>query len=175
MKNTVLVAYATRYGSTQEVAESIAQTLYEQGFLAEIQPMQSVQILTRFDAVVLGAPMYIGKWHPDAHRFVVEHQDALKQQHVAIFALGPISTDKEEMLGSRHQLEEELKRYDWLKTVSCEMFVGRYDPAKLSIAHKLLAALPASPLHGVSATDYRNWDAIREWASALPKKLKAAG
>ena len=37
------------------------------------------------------------------------------------------------------------------------MFVGKYDPAKLRLADKLVTALPASPLHGLPARDDRDW------------------
>jgi hypothetical protein len=48
------------------------------------------------------------------------------------------------------------------------MFVGKYDPATLRITDKILAALPATPLHGVAAHDDRDWRAIEAWADALP-------
>lgn len=69
------------------------------------------------------------------------------------------------------QLDKALEEYPWLTPVAIEMFVGKYDPAKLRFAHKLLAALPASPLHGMPASDHRNWEAIRAWASDLASKL----
>lgn len=38
MADTILVAYATRYGSTQEVAKAIAMTLRSRGYQVELQP-----------------------------------------------------------------------------------------------------------------------------------------
>lgn len=67
MNIRVLVAYATKYGSTQEVAEAIAATLREGGVGVDIQPMRGVRALEKYGAVVLGAPIYLGKWHKDAH------------------------------------------------------------------------------------------------------------
>ena len=45
MKNKILVAYASKYGSTQEVAEAIVATLREEGFKVDIQPMKKCEAL----------------------------------------------------------------------------------------------------------------------------------
>ena len=47
MSASVLVAYATRYGSTQEVAEAVAATLRERGLEVDVQPMRKVSGLAR--------------------------------------------------------------------------------------------------------------------------------
>ncbi len=172
MSDSVLVAYATRYGSTQEVAETITATLREKGLKIELRAMKDVKTLDGYDAIVLGAALYIGKWHPDAHQFLKQRQETLTRRPVAIFALGPIGTDETEMQGSREQLDKDLAQYTWLKPAALEMFIGKYDPAKLNFGHRLLAVLPASPLHGMTLTDHRNWDAIRVWAGKLPATLR---
>jgi menaquinone-dependent protoporphyrinogen oxidase len=171
MSTSILVAYATRYGSTQEVAESIAATLREGGLEVDLQPMRNVKTLDAYRAVVLGAALYIGKWNKDAHQFLSQHRTALMQRPVAVFALGPIGTDAKEIQASRAQLDQELVKHPWLTPVALEMFVGRYDPARLRFPDNLLARLPASPLHQMPASDHRDWAAIREWASSLPQSF----
>ena len=89
MSASVLVAYATRYGSTQEVAESVAATLRECGLEVDIGPMRDVRTLDQYRSVVLGAPLYMMHWHKDALHFLARHREALTARPVAIFALGP--------------------------------------------------------------------------------------
>jgi len=89
MSNSILVAFATRYGSTQEVADKIAATLRESGLTVDVQPVKQVQTLDGYRAVVLGTPLYIGSWLKDAQRFLTRHQTALEKLPVAIFSLGP--------------------------------------------------------------------------------------
>jgi menaquinone-dependent protoporphyrinogen oxidase len=57
MAASVLVGYATRYGSTQEVAEAVAATLVECGLAVNIQLMREVRALAGSSAIVLGAPL----------------------------------------------------------------------------------------------------------------------
>ena len=159
---SILIACATRFGSTQEVAETIAASLRQAGFEVDVQPMQEVKALDHYDAIVLGAAIYNAKWHPDAHKFLSQHQEPLSQRPVAIFALGPLSTGDAEMQRSRRQLDRELEKYPWLKPVALEMFVGKLDPSKLGFFERLLS--PAS--------DHRDWEAIRAWANALPAQLQ---
>ncbi len=174
MSALVLVGYATRYGSTQAVAEAVAATLRDSGLEVDLQPMRKVQTLAGYSAVVLGAPLYIGRWHKDAQLFLSLHQQALTQRPVAIFTLGPTQPDEKEWEGSHAQLDQELAKYPWLTPVARELFGGKYNPAKLRFFHKLLASLPASPLHQMPASDVRDWTAIRAWASNLAAKLQPA-
>ena len=171
MDGKVLVAYASKYGSTQEVADAIAETLRESGFEVDLQPMRKVRTLAGYAAVVLGAPLYFGLWHKDALNLLSRYEDALVQRPVVIFALGPNSHDEKEMQGSRAQLDKELAKFPWLTPVVIEVFGGKY-PAKLRLPESLIASLPASPLHGKPASDVRDWTAIRAWASSLAKKFQ---
>ncbi len=159
---SILLAYATRYGSTQEVAETITAALREAGLEVELQPMQEVKRLDNYEAVVLGAAIYNARWHPHAHQFLSQHQTALKQRPVAIFALGPLSTSEAAMLRSRRQLDKELEKYAWLKPVALEMFIGKMDPKKLGFFDRLVS----------TASDQRDWGTIRAWAKALPALLQ---
>lgn len=172
MPDSILVAYATRYGSTQQVAEAVASALRERGLAVDVQPMRNVENLARYGAVVLGAPLYIGRLQKDAQRFLAQHAGALAGRPVAVFALGPLSDPTEEdWRAAREMLDGELARYPSLAPVARELFGGKYDPARLRLADRLLAALPASPLHGQPASDVRDWTAIRTWAGELASRL----
>jgi menaquinone-dependent protoporphyrinogen oxidase len=164
MSDSILVAYATRHGSTQEVAEAVAATLRECGLEVDIQPMRKVRTLARYNAVVLGAPLYMFRWHKDARRFLSRHHEALTERPVAIFALGPFTSgDEEEWQGSREQLNKELAEFPWLTPIALEVFGGKFDPAKLHFPYKLF-------MRQVPASDLRDWTAIRAWAGNLERK-----
>ena len=169
MSTSVLVGYATFYGSTQEVAEGVAATLSDCGLVVDFQPVRKVRTLVGYDAVVLGAPLFMFHWHKDALHFLSRHRKALMERSVAIFALGPTHDpfDEIEWQDSRAQLDKELAKFPWFSPVALEMFGGKYDPAKLRFPLNLLAGKEP-------ASDLRDWTAIRAWASNLAAKLEPA-
>jgi menaquinone-dependent protoporphyrinogen oxidase len=169
MPDLILVGYATRYGSTQEVAEVIAQTLQESGVKVEIQPLRKVKSLAAYRGVIMGAPLMMFRWHKDARRFLSQHRRELSRLPVAIFALGPVHEprDEKEWTDSRAQLDKELAQLSWFKPVALEILGGVFDPTKYRFPiNKLAGAEPAS--------DIRDWDAIREWARDAAEKLGSA-
>lgn len=172
MGTKVLVTYASKYGSTQEVAQSIATTLSKRGISVDLQPMRKAPAIKGYGAIVLGAPFYFGLWHKDALNFLSRNEDALTQRPVAVFALGPTQADEMERPDSRSQLDSALAKFPWLTPIALEMFAGKYDPAKLSLPDRLIASLPASPHHGMPASDVRDWTAIRAWADSLATQLQ---
>jgi menaquinone-dependent protoporphyrinogen oxidase len=162
MSASILVAYATRYGSTQEVAEAVAATLRERGLAVDIQPMRNVRTLDQYRAIVLGAPLYLFHWHTDALHFLARHREALMQRPVAIFALGPFHAEEKEFQGAREQLDKELAKFPWLTPQAITIFGGKFDPQKLTFPYNLLPALKNMPESSV-----RDWTAIRTWANEL--------
>ena len=167
MSTSILVGYATRYGSTQEVAEAVAATLRERGLAVDLQPMRQVRTLTGYSAVVLGAPLFMFRWHKDALRFLSRHRNALTERPVAVFALGPVHDpyDEQEWQDSRAQLDKALVQFPWLTPVALEVFGGKYDPEKLRFPISLFAG-------NEPASDLRDWTAIRAWAGNLAAKLE---
>ena len=167
MSASILVACATRYGSTQEVAEAVAAALREGGQAVDCQPAKNVRSLDGYGAVVLGAPLYMFHWHKDAKSFLSRHQQALMVRPVAVFAMGPLKDEAKDWQDVRAQLDKELLKFPWLTPVAAEVFGGKHDPAKLTFPHNLIPALKQMP-----ATDIRDWAAIRAWAVGLTAKLQ---
>lgn len=95
----ILVAFATRAGSTGEVAAAIAQTLVECGDTVGLRRARDVrEPVWGWDCVVLGAPIYSGRWHRLAHRFLERHRRELVDVPVAVFGMGPRAPQEEAWL-----------------------------------------------------------------------------
>ncbi len=172
MQTRILVTYASRYGSTQEVAETIKATMRESSLMVDLKPMKEVKSLEGYAAVVLGAPLYTLHWHKEAHGFLSRHREALVKQPVSVFALGPLHDDEKKWKEVRSQLDKELAKFPWFTPISIEIFGGKFDPEKLRFPDNLIARLPASPLHKMPASDARDWNAIRNWANNLAMQLQ---
>lgn len=160
----VLVGYATNYGSTREVAEAVAAVLEESGYAVDTQPLREVVRLEVYQAVVMGAALYMFRWHKDAKRFLSRHRKLLAEKPVAVFALGPTHDpfDEQEWRESQSQLDKELGGYPWFKPVENKLFGGKFDPQLLKFPlNKMAGSEPA--------TDIRDWEAIRAWAGGLPE------
>jgi menaquinone-dependent protoporphyrinogen oxidase len=168
MSTSILVGYATRYGSTHEVAKEIATTLRECELAVDLQSVRDVRTLAGYSAIVLGAPLYMFRWHKDALRFLPRHRQALSERPVAVFALGPVHDpyDGEEWQDSRAQLDKQLAKFPWFTPVALEMFGGKFDPTNFRFPINVLAGQEP-------ASDIRDWDTIRAWAKTLPGKLAA--
>ncbi len=169
METKVLVAFASTNGSTQEVASEVAATLRSQGVAVDLQPARDVRSLAGYNAVVLGAPLYIMHLHKDALGFLSRHRSALSGGlPVAIFAGGPFGKgDESEWQAVRKMLDAELAKFPWLAPVAVEVIGGRFDPTRLRFPWNLVPALKGMP-----PNDLRDWDAIRDWAKSLVLKFQ---
>lgn len=168
MLNSVLVGFASGYGSIQEVAEAIATTLREGRLAVDIQPVRVVRTLTAYEAVVLGAPLFMFHWHKEAINFLSRHRGALIKRPVAAFALGPVQDphDEQEWQDSWAQLDKELAKLSWFKPIAIEMFGGKYDPDKLRFPLKCLPGKSRSATYETgrrSACGRGTWQ--RSWSA----------
>jgi menaquinone-dependent protoporphyrinogen oxidase len=149
----ILVAHATKKGSTREVAELIGTTLVRQGALVDVRPAGSVRSLEAYTGVVLGGALYMGRWHGDAREFLRRHVEALESIPLAVFAMGPKTLDDADVAGARAQLDAALAQTPTATPALVAIFGGVLDPTKLRF-----------PFSRLPATDARDWDAIRKFA-----------
>ncbi len=156
----ILIAYASKHGSTRQVADAIAAALEPSGLEVEVRPARSVEDPGAYDAVVLGAPLYMARWHKDARAFVRTHRKALERVPVAIFALGPVDDDPEHWRGAEQQLGKALAALPGIDPVDVRMFGGAVKPSELRF-----------PFTHMPAADVRDWVAIRAWGAGLPERL----
>jgi menaquinone-dependent protoporphyrinogen oxidase len=150
----LLVAYATKHGSTQEVAESIAETLAASGHDVDVRAAADVRDLGGYDGVILGGALYMGRWHGDAIGFLERHRLALATIPIAVFAMGPQTLADADVASSRAQLDKALAKVPDVSPSAVAIFGGVVDPTTLRF-----------PLSRMRASDARDWQAIAAWAN----------
>src|SRR5215217_972934 len=105
----LLVAYATKHGSTQEVADAVAHRLRERRETVDVRTAADVRDLDGYEGVVLGGAIYMGRWHGDARGFLKRHRAALRSLPLAVFGMGPKTLEEPDVAGARAQLETALR------------------------------------------------------------------
>lgn len=173
----ILVAFASRYGATKEIAERIARKLADAGHEAEARPVQEVGDVGRYDVFVIGSALYFGKWLDDAADFVRRNRPVLSSRPVWLFSSGPLGNTATDAEG-RDLLEEAEPRElaEWRKFVrprDHEVFFGALDPKKLALRDRLLRALPAGR-QLLPEGDFRDWPRIEAWAIDIARDLTRA-
>ena len=170
MSPTILVAYASRTGSTAGVAEALAETLRRNGALVDVRPMNEIQDLTPYQAVVAGSAIQNHQWLPEAMQFMQKHRVALSQKRFAAFLVCMTLT-----IGNGKYRQEVSAWLDpvrhLVRPVSEALFAGALHISKIpSFSDRLKFRL--SVLFGVwKEGDHRDWNAIRSWAASLPPLL----
>ena len=168
MDAQILVAYATKYRATAEIAEKIGEVLREAGLQTDVLPADKVGDLTPYQAVVLGSAVYIGQWRKEAAKFLEANEDALAERPVWLFSSGPTGKgDPAELMQGWRFPEAQQEVADRIEPREIAFFHGVLDTAKLSVPEKLIAKGIKAP-----TGDFRDWEAITAWAKAIADTLK---
>jgi menaquinone-dependent protoporphyrinogen oxidase len=171
MSKKILVTYASRTGSTIGVAEAIGKTIAENGSQVVVLPMQEVNDLSSYQAVVAGSAIQNKSWLPEAMQFIRINRSELASKPFAVF-LVCMTLAMRNGESYRPFVSEFLAPVRALvKPVSEGLFAGALDIRKIpSLGDRLKFRL--SVLFGVwSEGDHRNWDAIRNWANGLHSQM----
>ncbi len=163
--NKILVTYATKAGSTVQVAETIAQTLSATGVTVDLRPIKNLKDAAGYEAVVIGSAIRMGQWLPEAVQFVKSNQVALARIPTAYFLVsGMLKEDTPEMRKTVGAFLDPVRKI--LEPKSIGLFAGKMDYSKLSFLDRTIAQMIKS-----TEGDWRNWEAIRGWAQSLPPIL----
>ena len=156
----VLVAYASKHGTTREVAEFVAHTLERRGLTVEVEEAGRVSTVAHYDAVVVGGGLYMGKWHKDARRLLERNREELAGIPLAVFGMWPDSLEESKVVESRRQLERSLAATPELEPVAVTVFGGALTPETWRF-----------PFSRLPAFDARDWDAIEEWTDEVAASI----
>lgn len=169
MAKRILVTYASRYGSTAEVAQAIGAALSESGAQVEVCPMRSVKSLSGYAAVVLGVSIRMEKPLKEAVTFAGKHREALSALPTAVFSMGLYMRDDtpENRSKTRAILTPLLEHVP--QAVAVEYFGGCLKHAQLGFLLRIMARHDSSGI--LQEGDWRNWEAIRAWAGHLCERF----
>lgn len=152
----ILVAYATKLGSTGEIGEFIGAELRAAGHDVDVMSVNDVESVEGYDAVVLGSALYAAHWQRDANRFVQKHLVGLQETRVWAFSSGPLDA---------RQAAMDLPMTPHAKEITAGVLVLGHR----TFGGRLAADAPVDPqvlaTHPVG--DFRDWERIRRWAQEV--------
>lgn len=166
----VLVTYASKNGSTEEIAEAIADELSSHGLEVICRSARDGDA-DGVDAVILGSAVYAGRWLRPARRFLKDESDRLRHLPFWLFSSGPFGEQ------ATHPTEADLRWQEPPKVISRAQELGVRGHAVFG------GRLPTDP-HGFvemamvrntpeENRDARDWAQIRSWASTVAHDLGA--
>jgi menaquinone-dependent protoporphyrinogen oxidase len=193
-----LLVYATRHGSTQEVAAAVAEELRAAFAVVDIHDAKAAPPPAGYDAVVVGGPMIMG-WHKDAQKYVKRHTNQLDAVPFALFVTAasltedgvdavqgmPIAKDpwlvkkprnadrlsrKERYALPRHYVGDILKACAPAQPRTVALFAGSLDLTTMNLFEKLFVLL----VIGATPGDGRHMDFVRSWAAETAATLTSA-
>jgi menaquinone-dependent protoporphyrinogen oxidase len=171
MNKKILVTYASRTGSTAEIAEAIGNTLRQDKANVEVFPAEDVKSLSPYHAVIIGSPIRKSRWLPEAMQFIETHRAVLAQKRVATFTVCITLA-----MSNAEQYRRAVKQ--WIapvrakvRPVSEGLFAGRLDFSKLPWTLDTVLLRVTVALRIFPRGDHRDWNAIHAWAARLPQAL----
>ena len=159
----VMVACASKHGSTEGIAMAIAERLHQLGHDATAVRVSDVPDLSGTQAVVLGSAVYAGSWMKDAIGFADANAEALSDMPVWLFSSGPLGTEVHDDEEQPRQLAELTEK---LRPEAHRMFFGALDHSKLAFSERIMVKAVKAP-----EGDFRDWSAISGWADEISLEL----
>jgi menaquinone-dependent protoporphyrinogen oxidase len=165
---TLLVAYASRHGATEGIAEFIAVRLAERGIATDVRRVDAVDGLDDYDAIVFGAPVYDQRWPDEAREFAARFAELLAARPFGLVSVGSFG-DTQPLVGRfAHKEPEDIDalraalhprdyrvfrgvirndQWPWWSGLVFHLFGGRFG-------------------------DRRDWDVIAAWAEHIARELE---
>jgi menaquinone-dependent protoporphyrinogen oxidase len=167
MKN-ILLTYASKYGSTAEIAEKVAEVLRGSDLNVTLLPAAEVGDVSSYEAVILGSGVYAGHWLKDAVVFLEQNEKVLATKPVWIFSSGPTGEgDPVDIMHGWRFPEAQKPIADRIKPKDIALFHGNIDTHKLHLGEKLIVKAVRAKIG-----DFRDWAAIQTWAKGIATALQ---
>jgi len=165
MNEKVLITYATRAGSTPEIATAIGEVIAARGYTVDVKPVSEYPSLDGYQSVIVGSAIRMGAWLPEAVDFVKMNQYLLSRIPCAIFTAHMLNTGDDES-SRMARLAYTAPIREMLDLQAEVFFTGVMDYAKLSFLDRVIARAVEKNT-GTKQGDLRDWEKIRDWANTV--------
>ncbi|MEV7282161.1 flavodoxin domain-containing protein [Streptomyces sp. NPDC093111] len=160
----VLVAYGSKHGATEGIADEIGRALRADGVDVVVLPADTVTDVSGYDGVVLGGALYAGRWNGKARRCARRNADQLRNRPVWLFSSGPVDSSAEQ-----HEIPPPpgvARRMKKLRAREHMTFGG-------AMTSETPGRIAQSMVRHGKGGDYRNPARIHAWAHHIGEELGA--
>ena len=162
-----LIAYASKRGSTAEIAEAIAGKFRDEGLETDSMPVDEVVTLEGYDVVVIGSAVYMGRWRGDAKHFLRKHRKELENKRFWVFSSGPVG-DPDKPVDARFlEPPRIIELAQRLGVQGHTVFGGRMPPDPQGPLERSMVRNTPERFR-----DRRDWGEIRRWAYGIAAESK---
>jgi menaquinone-dependent protoporphyrinogen oxidase len=159
----VWVIVASKYGSTREIGDAIAEELRAHGHEVEVKDAAGVEDLDEPDVIILGSAIYAGRWLKEARQLVEQRAGELAARPTWLFSSGPIGDPPKPEEAEPEGISDAIAA---TSARDHEIFAGKLDYSALNRFERLLVKALKAP-----EGDFRDWETIRKWANTLSTQL----
>lgn len=163
----VLVAFASRHGSTREIAAAIGRGVTHSaagrahGVSVRLAPVEQRPDPAGFDAVVLGSAVYDGRWLESAVQYALEVDAPLSARPVWLFSSGLAANP-----ARATRVADADRLAAALGAAGHGQFPGRLERRVLSATERAAWRGPTT-----AVGDFRDWAAVRAWSARIAADL----
>lgn len=172
----VLVAYSSKYGATEGIAERIGARLRTAGHHVDVLRCRDVDRPDEYDAYVVGSAAYMGKWRKAARNFMERNTGVLASKPTWLFSSGPLGTERIDRDGNDVLVAAEPKQFEEYESRihprGRMVFFGALDVDQLRGPDRIVSWMPAND--ALPEGDFRDWHAIDSWADHVAADLRSS-
>ncbi len=165
MENRILITYATKAGSTADIAMRMAETLRAGQYLVDVKPVKEVTDLSPYSTVIAGSAIRVGNILPEMTQFIQDNLTALQSKRFDIFiACMTLEKDTAENRATVSAYLDPVRAM--IQPASEGLFAGVMDLRRLNLLEKLMMKAMKTPVG-----DFRNWEQINGWIQGISTGL----
>lgn len=82
-----LIVYSSKYGCTEQCAKILSEELKGEADLINLKNVKDINI-SKYDTVIIGGSIYIGKIQKEVAGFCAKNLDILKEKRIGLFICG---------------------------------------------------------------------------------------